>query len=437
MTQPQASWSLLVYIAAHNNLATHGNTSLQQLIAAGSTPQVKLAALYDKPMGATRHLIGPPGQQDEESLGNFDSGDPDALLETVKWAFERHPARRYGLVLWSHGSGYWTHEELKKIALEVHAAHGEMVTPEREAAVRAGSAERAAGERSMALFRTTLRRILAPASSAERAILYDDGTAHSVDTLELQRVMRAIQAFIGQPLDLLGMDACLMGNLEVAYQVRDAVGCLVASEELVPGTSWPYPAILSALQAQPEMSAADLAKLIVARYAAHYTTNPPKLNGGDVTKVALDLGQIEALRQPAKALAEALLSHAPASFQALHRAQYDTFTKETWGQRRHTHKTKFGYHLWDAATLAAGLASADAHPDVRAAAEALIAAVRPGGAVLAEVHLGEWFDGIGGLSVYMAPPDKPQSAEYTNLAFAQDTGWGRMLAAYRDWRESQ
>ena len=101
--------------------------------------------------------------------------------------------------------------------------------------------ERSAAPGRRVLFRTTLRSLLEPDKPSERAILFDDGTGHSLDTLELSRVTGAIAEVVGQPLGLLGMDACLMANLEVAYEVRNSVRYLVASEELVPGHSWPYP----------------------------------------------------------------------------------------------------------------------------------------------------------------------------------------------------
>ena len=99
MIAPRVQWTILVYIAAHNNLENIGQRSLDQLLGVGSTPQLKLAALYDQCIGATRCIVGNPGQAAiEESLNDFDSGDPDALLETVRWAFEQCPAERYAWI---------------------------------------------------------------------------------------------------------------------------------------------------------------------------------------------------------------------------------------------------------------------------------------------------------------------------------------------------
>ena len=51
----------------------------------------------------------------------------------------------------------------------------------------------------------------------------------------LERVGRAIATAIGKPLEFLGMDACLMADLEVAEQLHHVVRHMVASPALVPG----------------------------------------------------------------------------------------------------------------------------------------------------------------------------------------------------------
>ena len=282
-----SDWTILIYIAAHNNLDHHASNSLSQILAAGSSERVKVAVLFDSWLGATRYIAGGPGTPAvEEKLGSFDSGRPDELFATAQWAYEKHPAKQYGLVLWSHGDVYWDQKELVKIAKK---ARGEMVDLE--------PTDRSIGGRSMALFSSTLEEILREVDPDDRAILFDNGTQHSVDTLQLAQVTAELQKRIGQPLDLLGMDACLMGNIEVAYELRNTVRYMVASEELVPGTSWPYDTILGRLHQQPDMAAGDLAQHIVGDYAAYYHAHPPAFGTADVTKVALDLTRIGELRR--------------------------------------------------------------------------------------------------------------------------------------------
>jgi len=352
-------------------------------------------------------------------LHSFDSGDPAKLLETAQWAFGQCPARRYALVLWSHGTAYWNQRDFAKITQQVRGDSAD-----------AQPTDRAAAETSLALFRTTLEDILREQSPDERAILFDDGTQHSLDTLQLDKVTQDIQQFIGQPLDLLGMDACLMGNIEVAYQLRKTVHHLVASEELVPASSWPYDQILGKLAAHPEMSAAELAKHIVQDYAAFYAASPPQ--AGDVTHIALDLSQIDPFVCAMKGLVEVLRPALDTYMPVLWKAQVETYATETQKARRDP--SKFKYHLWDIASLTETLAQNSTDAAIRQAATQVYTLARSNPAILAEIHQGAWFDKIGGLSVYMAPthqPELPLSKTYPRLAFPKATGWDKLLQDYK------
>jgi hypothetical protein len=414
----KAKWTVLTYIAAHNDLDQFGNRSLMEILDVGSTCDVVQGVLYDGKVGAGRYIMGDPGGVEwQKQLGRFDSGDPDELITTAKWLFEQYPAERYGLVLWSHGSG-WEPSEIEEVAKEARPA---------EAADSVESKERSGAPGSRALFRSTLRSLLKAEKRTERAILFDDGTGHSLDTIELARVAGAIAETVGQPLELLGMDACLMANLEVAYELRKAVRYLVASEELVPGHSWPYKDIFGALRANPDMEGAEFAKLVVERYVSFYRANPPAV--GDVTKVAIDLGQIGELALGLHTLAASLLPKIDSQADSLWKAQTATKQRETRkGDRK---DNKFAYHLWDLGTLVRQLSAETQDLPVKEAAQALLGMLSPGGgAVVAEGHVGDWFDGLAGASVYMVRPPTRISLYYKELALAQETCWGQMLEAY-------
>jgi cysteine peptidase C11 family protein len=416
----KSRWTILTYIAAHNNLAMLGKVSLNQILGVGSTPDVVHGMLYDGPGEGGRFIVGNPGTvSEQDGFDEFDGGDPDQLIATARWLFEKHPADRYGLVLWSHGTG-WRPEEIAQVAAEARP----------DAAAKAESHDRAGTPGSYALFRSTLRALQRPPARSERAILFDDGTGHSLDTLELQRVMDTLAETVGQPLELLGMDACLMASLEVAYQIKGCVRALVASSELVPGHSWPYSAIYGAVRNEPEMSGTALARLAVEQYVQFYTANPPA--AGDVTKVALDLGKVESIAAAARTLADTLMQDMAKHTAVIWNAQRDTQTREAKGGKRKP--SKFDFHLWDLGSLAAGIAANPTASDaVRKAASSVTAALEPGGAVLAEGHRGDWFDGIGGLNVYLVPPGIQRvSPAYGQLAFAREMHWLDMLTKYHE-----
>ena len=55
-------WTILTYIASHNNLEELGQESLQQIAAVGSSQEVIHGVLVDSSMGADRILVGKPGK---------------------------------------------------------------------------------------------------------------------------------------------------------------------------------------------------------------------------------------------------------------------------------------------------------------------------------------------------------------------------------------
>src|SRR5690348_6782920 len=187
----KTKWTVLTYIAAHNNLAQLGLRSRGEIAAVGSTPDVRHGVMYDGSGGGVRSVIGEPNSAvEQDPLYSFDSGNPDSLIETTKWLFDKYPAERYGLVLWSHGTG-WEPAEVEEVAKEARPGAG---TDKGEAK------ERSTAPGSLVLFRSTLRSLLEPPQRSERAILFDDGTGHSLDTLELARVARTIRDATGGKL---------------------------------------------------------------------------------------------------------------------------------------------------------------------------------------------------------------------------------------------
>lgn len=86
---------------------------------------------------------------------------------------------------------------------------------------------------------------------------------------------------------LIGFDACLMGMVEVAYQLSSYGLVMVGSEEVEPGPGWPYDTILQDLASNPDWDESELATAIVDRYYESY--------GDDYTQSAIDLQNVNNL----------------------------------------------------------------------------------------------------------------------------------------------
>lgn len=228
-------WTFLVYIAADNNLEGEGVSDINEMEQVGSTDQVNIVVQYDRNgnyypnldwIGCRRYYItrnnnpGQIGSELIEDLGIVDTGDPAALVDFATWGIQNYPAHRYALIIWDHGTGWRLVDED---------------------------------------FNT-------------KGICCDDTSGNHISQPQLRTALQQIRAYYGKNLELIGMDACLMGNLEVAYDVIDIADYLVFSEAAVPAAGYPYHTILQDLTSNPTQDGAALGTSIVNRYGDNYAS---------------------------------------------------------------------------------------------------------------------------------------------------------------------
>ena len=79
-----------------------------------------------------------------------------------------------------------------------------------------------------------------------------------------------VDALKGNEIDLLLLDGESMASLEVAYELRDVVSYMVASESSIPSAGIPYDIILGNLTQNPEIQPVEFAEEIVDIYYNEY-----------------------------------------------------------------------------------------------------------------------------------------------------------------------
>ena len=417
---PLREWTLMVYLAGDNNLSSAGAVDLKEMKKPGSTDRVNVVAQYDRAGHRTQTMRyylrkGTSLAADEVMrIGETNMGDPKVLEDFVTWATTQYPAKRYMLVLWNHGAG-WDDANLYQggvfsgAAPPVSRKHERVKTDTR--VVRGPTVPlpqaRAAVQRThRALFNTTVAKAV-----TTRAIAFDDDAQDFLDNIELKKVLGRIAKRLKRKLDVLGMDACLMSMVEVAYQLRDTATMAVGSQEEEPGDGWPYDRILAALTKRPTMSAKDLASAVVREYLASYSSRDP------VTQAAVDMSRIAAVSKRIDDLARALQTalNDPAARGAIIgvRAQVQEYTSP--------------YDDYcDLVDLCALLSKQVGTAAVRAACQAVTQAVEA--AVVASGSKGTSVDHSHGLSVYF--PKRKVSPLYATLDFTRDSRWDEFVNAY-------
>lgn len=123
-----------------------------------------------------------------------------------------------------------------------------------------------------------------------RGILFDDTNASYLNNQEMSWVMDQVAEQLGKKVDIFGTDACLMGALEVGWQIKNSVARLVASETTIPGLGWDYAPFLSAIAKNGLISGDDVAKAIVKAYGDFYARSTESY-----TLSAMDLNKIQAV----------------------------------------------------------------------------------------------------------------------------------------------
>ncbi|HEY6073954.1 MAG TPA: clostripain-related cysteine peptidase, partial [Anaerolineales bacterium] len=155
-----------------------------------------------------------------QDLGEVDMSDGNSLVDFVKWAASNFPADHYVLILSDHGMGW-----------------------------PGGWSDPAPGGSD---------NNNAPLASRLGENIYLD---------ELDKALQASRQAAGiDKFDIVGMDACLMAQLEVMAALQPHAHYAVASEETEPSLGWAYASFLGDLVRNPDMDAAQLSKLIVQSY---------------------------------------------------------------------------------------------------------------------------------------------------------------------------
>jgi hypothetical protein len=118
----ESDWTLMIYMAGNNDLSSAAGRDIAEIRRATSLEKLRIVAFVKRRelAGTAQHMELTPGGTNDiiEELGDVDSGDPQTVLNFVKWATNRAPARRYALILWNHGGG-WEPDDLDQIYTQV------------------------------------------------------------------------------------------------------------------------------------------------------------------------------------------------------------------------------------------------------------------------------------------------------------------------------
>jgi hypothetical protein len=230
------SWLVMLYQDADDKVLEQDiYLDLNEAERVGSSGQLQIVAQVDRYQAGYRgdgdwsstkrfYLTLDPDlnsvySQEVADLGELNMADGDTLVDFATWAIDTFPADKHALILSDHGMGWpggWT-----------------------------DPAPGGRGDDDVAL-----------AAMGDELFL-----------MELDGALQEIRDQTGlDQFELIGLDACLMGHLEVFDALAPHARYAVASQETEPALGWAYTGFLGALSANPGMDGAELGRLIVDSY---------------------------------------------------------------------------------------------------------------------------------------------------------------------------
>ncbi len=209
--------TLGIYIAADNDLAANADLDLEEIRSAQISQDVNVVVFADRGFMSTE-----PGtcifiKRDTflirlEVFGNLDSGDPGTLSFFVNYMKTRFPSENYGLVLWGHGTGW-----LKSALLD-------------------------------------------------KNVSYDASSGNSIDVYNGELKL----AIPDSLFSFILFDACLMGSIEVLWELKGKFQYVLASPALVPVSGFNYKKFIECFSNNESIQ--DLLKRVVDGYVDEYSS---------------------------------------------------------------------------------------------------------------------------------------------------------------------
>lgn len=245
---------VVVYMMGENSLSTHAQHDLSEMRRAVSQipDKCRLAVFFDNSRSdPTPQVLLFDNKGSEKTLFSYRndpvSTDSATLQGVLNMVMQKCPARNYGLVMWSHGSGW---------------------LPAR----------------------------------GKRAIGIDNGrnsylnTGSEMEVTTLANVLRRTQ----KVWDYVMFDACFMQSVEVCYELRDVAHWCIASPAEVPANGAPYDQLLASLFLPTEE-----AWKIAEQYHEYYNTR------SGVVISAVDVSQMDILADVAARIMRTLQPYPP------------------------------------------------------------------------------------------------------------------------------
>jgi len=412
----EADWTLIIYMAAVNDLRIFARRNIEQMASRGSNKHINIVVHLDIKdrygQKTTQRFYVEKNKiiqiNDERyNTGPMDSGDEKTLISCCTWAITNYPARHYGLVFWNHGMGP-IDPVIGKILNPTELFHFNPLTQKLEL------------DRSIGFL-----DLVCTTKGTLRGVCWDDETGNYLTNQKLDRGLNTICTNLlqGNKFGIIGFDACCMQSIEIANIIKKYAHIMVGSQEVELGTGWNYARVLEPFEHR-SLDKHALAHHIVTQYEQEYTTIT-----NDYTQSALDLHLTDKLEHNIHAVSEALLtaiskqnnnSVANAIKTSCHKLYCTHFDEPSYKDLGHFYQNLFD-NLKSIST--------HNHQETKLLICSLEKLLQEGLEIIDEMVLanvtGKNLQDARGITIYI--PHRSIHSSYTQTTFAQNNSWLELL----------
>lgn len=288
-------WTILIYMAADNDLYVFANQNIAQMKELGSNDKVNILVHLD---------IKIPGKEKVTKLLYIEknhifqigpdmclnSGSDETFSNAVLKVMKMFPSNHLAIILWNHGSGD-LNPRLKKT---INPAFLFRYNPAKNLI----ELDRSIGFIDFIDVIQNADQELNH-EPCQRGICFDETYRSYLDDTKLVKALTRIKREWGKNIDLVIFDACLMAGTGTAWIMSQFAQYMVASEEVVLGPGYNYKVALAPF-ATGEKDSAAIATAIVKSYettyskmTADYTHSALNLTGfAEVSKTLDEVAQL-------------------------------------------------------------------------------------------------------------------------------------------------
>lgn len=378
----EATWTLMFYTDADNDLEEPALNDLRQLLKVGSNEQVQLVMLCDRnesdssldgysnervfnldPWEDAKLLhLGQEKIEVLEPWGEANMADPATLERFIATASELYPAKHYALFIGDHGAGW-------------------------------------------------------------EGVCTDESAEDDILTLpELDRAL----AKSGLNFELIGFDACFMGGLETALTVAPYAKVMVASEEVEPVLGWDYESLARGLREKPDLDTLAISRLLVSTYVTSFERSGNATVAAEGQTITLSVIDLQAMQKVRKAF-DKLAALFKENLGSEDRITWLSFAKSRRAAEEYGEDgDEAGMEMFDLLGFVKALQEYSNHTPTKEAAAELQSALQS--AILENVR-GEALPGSHGLSLYL-PSDDTSLEEYSALPIWTDSPWPEAIKSF-------